>query len=126
MSSPEFQGLEHKMYELWFFKEWGNGILLAVRISSVSLRHCGMFSLRRVCGSMWKLHKRIAATVCGIQRYILKNNSLVLLGSPKSHLSFRKTANGIHKFLRGTPVKNKVGETSGEAAEVAFQWYFVC
>jgi len=32
----------------------------------------------------------------------------------------------IHKFPRGAPVKNKVGETSGEAAEVAFQWYFVC
>lgn len=32
----------------------------------------------------------------------------------------------IQKFPRGTPVKNKVGETSGEAAEVAFQWYFVC
>jgi len=32
----------------------------------------------------------------------------------------------IHKFQRGAPVKNKVGETSGDAAEVAFQWYFVC
>jgi len=32
----------------------------------------------------------------------------------------------IHKFPRGAPVKNKVGETSGDAAEVAFQWYFVC
>jgi len=36
------------------------------------------------------------------------------------------TSLSIHKFPRGAPVKNKVGETSGKAAEVAFQWYFVC
>ncbi len=32
----------------------------------------------------------------------------------------------IQKFLGGATVKKNVGKTSGEAAEVVYQWYFVC
>lgn len=57
------------------FKEWENWILLALRISSVSLRHCGMFSLRRVCGSLCGSCGRMEATY-----YYCSNSALYCMG----------------------------------------------
>ncbi len=60
----------------------------------------------------------VQITYCFILK-ISKNNVTLMCISIVIFLS-------IHKFPGGATVIKIMGKTSGEAAEVVYQWYFVC